>query len=337
MIKDLRNSVNQLTESEAKSVLLHLIIRLKMVHESNESPKEMIDDLYVTYNKFLKITQHKKTMVREYKAVHIVCGESSAGSLRGGLGSEHKVIGVPDFFAVGPIWELHKEAGQKQRDEWLRDHLNYPDDYMEEYEMRFSKTLEEINAIPEDIPIVIWTAENAGEQAGIRYLLYLLKEKTNEVFLINTTIAYQELFNTNEFQYFYGQTGEVHPQKLNTIYQTKLTKPLTNEERARFETDWITLSSTKGILRIWESNKIKEVNEDYFDSVIVTAARQLHAKQKEKDFIKAGRLIGEVLGRLGNPVGDAYLEYRLRSLLYNGVFEIKGIPKGMRYYSVKLR
>lgn len=86
-----------------------------------------------------------------------------------------------------------------------------------------------------------------------------------------------------------------------------------------------------------ENNKIRTVHEDYFDELIVSTARKLHAKQKEKDFMKSGRLIGDVLGHMENNVGDAFLEYRLRSLIYNGIFEIKGIPKGMRYYSVKLK
>jgi hypothetical protein len=71
--------------------------------------------------------------------------------------------------------------------------------------------------------------------------------------------------------------------------------------------------------------------------LIVTAAQKSHGKQREKDFMKSSRIIGEVYGHIDNHVGDAFLEYRLRSLIYNGVFETKGIPKGMRYYSVKLR
>ncbi len=57
------------------------------------------------------------TVEREYEAVHIVCGESPAGSLRVGLGRKNRVIGFPDCFAVGPIWELHKEVGRKHREE----------------------------------------------------------------------------------------------------------------------------------------------------------------------------------------------------------------------------
>lgn len=71
--------------------------------------------------------------------------------------------------------------------------------------------------------------------------------------------------------------------------------------------------------------------------MIVRTAHKLHAKQKEKEFIKSGRIIGDVYGQIDTSVGDAFLEYRLRSLVYEGVFEIKGIPKGMRYYSVKLK
>lgn len=285
-----------------------------------------------------KFHQNNRNIEREFKAVHIVCGESPAGSLRVGLGRENKVIGFPDFFAVGPIQELHDQAGRKLRYEWLRDHLNYPNNFIEkEYEKRFSKTLAEIDAIPDSVPIVIWTAENANEQTGARYLLYLLKEKLNDIFLINTTIAYQQLFNTNEYQYFYFHTGEVHPEKLNIIYQEKLTNPLTINEKTRAEKEWIALSKTEGVIRIWSNNEIQAVDEDYFDELIVSKAQKLHAKQEEKDFIKSGRLIGNVLGHIDNNVGDAYLEYRLRYLINTGVFEINGIPKGMRYYSVKLR
>ncbi|WP_445489822.1 DUF1835 domain-containing protein [Niallia sp. 03133] len=282
-------------------------------------------------------SEAKKHFERPYETVHIVCGESPAGSLRVGLGSENRVIGFPDFFAVGPIWELHKEDGRRRRYKWLKDHLNSPNAFFEkEQESKFLKTLADIDCLKEDIPIVIWTAENANEQTGLRYLLYWLKEKANDVLLINTTIAFQELFNTPEWQCLNIHTGEVQPEKLNTIYQKKLTKLLTAEERTRFEEEWITLSKTKGVVRIWENNKIKTVNEDYFDEFIVTTAQKQHAEQREKDFIKSSRIIGEVYGQIANQVGDAFIEYRVRSLIYKGVFEIKGIPKGMRYYSVKL-
>lgn len=54
-------------------------------------------------------------------------------------------------------------------------------------------------------------------------------------------------------------------------------------------------------------------------------------KNKKNDI-----LIGEIIGHLNQKIGDEYFEYRLIQLVLNGVFEIEGVPKAMRFYSVKL-
>ncbi|RDU37998.1 hypothetical protein DRW41_08845 [Neobacillus piezotolerans] len=51
----------------------------------------------------------------------------------------------------------------------------------------------------------------------------------------------------------------------------------------------------------------------------------------------AARIIGEAIGQIEEYVGDSFLEYRLRHLIAEGVFEVQGSTKAMRYYSVKLR
>ena len=274
----------------------------------------------------------------KYAAVHIICGESAAGSLRVGLSDENKVIGFPDFFAVGPLWRLHTDEGRKRRYEWLQGHYNIEIAYLEkEYESKFSKALEEVEAIPKHIPIVIWTGDNAGEQVGLHYFSHLLKEKTNDIYLINATTAYQELFNTSKVQYLYIHTGEMVSEEFNLIFQKKLSVPLLLETRKQFLREWKTLSETTEVLRIWQDDKIKSVSENYFDQLIIRTAKKLHGEQREQDFIQAGMLIGELLGNLENHVGDTFLEYRIRNLINNGVFEIKGNLKSMRHYSVKLR
>lgn len=63
----------------------------------------------------------------------------------------------------------------------------------------------------------------------------------------------------------------------------------------------------------------------------------MHNEVKSKDFMKSARVIGEVIGNLNQYIGDQFVEYRVRHLIMNGVFEIVGIPKAMRFYSVKLR
>lgn len=60
-------------------------------------------------------------------------------------------------------------------------------------------------------------------------------------------------------------------------------------------------------------------------------------KQETKDFIKTARIIGEIITKMNGEISDLYLEYRIRQLIYGGSLDIKGIPRSMRHYSVKLR
>lgn len=77
--------------------------------------------------------------------------------------------------------------------------------------------------------------------------------------------------------------------------------------------------------------------DHYFDPLILKTIEKLHKEQETKDFIRTGRVIGETIHQMEESVGDSYLEYRIRHLVYNGVLELKGIPKSMRHYSVKFR
>lgn len=335
MAEELYQSIEKLSGSVARNLLVNMMIKIKNMQESKNLQEEMLEELYSLYDEALGVTQNK--MEREYNTVHIACGESAAGSLRYGLGRGNKVIGFPDFFSIGPIWKLHKDVGRKHRYEWLKDHINMEMEYMEEeYEQRITKTLEEIDAIPGNVPIIIWTAENAEEQTALRYFMYLLKEKPNDVLLINTSLASQELFTTNDHQHFH-HTAMFYPEKLKEMYEKNVAKLLSSSERSRFQEEWMELSESKGVLRIWQNREITFVNENHFDSFIMTTIQKLYEEQGYKDFILAAKIIGEVLGLLEGSVFDAFLEYRIRKLVYNRVLEIKGIPKDMRSYRVRVK
>lgn len=338
-MEELDKLIDKLPCSEAKGLLSNVMYQLNIIKEFQEDRDEIIEGLISFYDETLNVGKNNQYLAREYKTVHIVCGETAAGTLRVGLGCGHKVIGFPDFFAEGPIWQLHQDVGRKHRYEWLKDHLNIENNYMEEeYEQRIFITLEEMKAIPDDVPIVLWTAENAHEQAGMRYLNYLLRDKVNDVFLINSTAGFKKLYEAESEREdeFFWHTGGIEPEKINSIAENRCLHPLSAEIRRKYEEEWIALAETKEILRVWEKGTIKSVHDHYFDPIIIEQARKLHAEQEKHDFILSARLIGEVLEHLDQSIGDAYLEDRLRRLIYNRVFEIKGIPKGIRYYSVKL-
>lgn len=93
----------------------------------------------------------------------------------------------------------------------------------------------------------------------------------------------------------------------------------------------------KNNLLILKNGRVTSVPEDYFDVLILKTIDQLHKEQQNKDFIKTGKVIGETLQGMEEMVGDSFLEYRIRHLIYRGVLDLKGIPRSMRHYSVKLR
>ncbi len=224
------------------------------------------------------------------------------------------------------------------RYEWLRTHINIDDEVLFNYEEYFKRTILDIEQIPSHHPIVIWAGENAHEQTGLRFVLYLLKEKTNDILIINTNEAYKTHFDRPEIDFTPRNMGELSSEQLKQIYENeKNDHALTQTERKTFEQQWEQLCKEKEVLRIWEGNKIVSVPETFYDEYIINTVKKLHQKKKHNDFIKSARVIGEVIGHLNQYVGDQFIEYRIIRLIMNGVLDMKGVPTAMRYYSIKLR
>lgn len=250
------------------------------------------------------------------QAVHIVCSEAVAGSLRGALAPPKYVIGFPEDLSIGPLWKLDEERGQVFRHEWLRENINDGlDDFVNDNHLK--NTIREIQDIPSHLPIYIWYGHNAEEQCGLRFFLCLLRDKSNDIILINT-----------------GEQNAINRQWDIALYDKK---PLTTKEHLMFQQQWQDLAQTKDVCRLWRHQRIQGVSENHYDSVIISILGQLHHEQGSIDFIQTGVFLSELLVRMEEPPNIFFLEYRVRTLVYSGEFELKGIPKSMRHYQVRLR
>jgi hypothetical protein len=265
--------------------------------------------------------------------VHLVSSASTAGALKVGLERPKTVIPFQDYFSIGPVWKLDKKSGQTYRHEWMNDNINLEQDEFE-LENNFTKALFEIEDIPEGVPIYIWTANNGNEQTGLRFILHLLRNKTNQVIVLNTTELFEQWMGAKDERLY---SSILNPNELRFLFEkTQAANPLTREERMILKKEWEILVQSKEVLRLWKNGKVTSVPDDYFDALIIEVINELHKKQKKKDFFRTGRVIGEALHRMEEIVGDFYLEYRIRHLIYNGVLELRGVPRSMRHYSVKL-
>ncbi|WP_410982759.1 DUF1835 domain-containing protein [Bacillus cereus] len=333
MIDNLSKLIDNMPEDEAKSLLHHILIQLDLMETK---PSEDRIAILTEIPKQLIESQKPKLHIKESKHVHIAFGDSPAGCIKYMLKqanlTEDYVILFSDAFSIGPIHQLELEAGQVARQQWLSRNLNSYDLYFEEeYLSTFRQSMEELQSIPQDIPITIWKANNAHEHVGHCFVLAHLQDRDN-ICVINTSEAYRELFSEG---YDIRATGELSPEQLAIIYEKyENSVLLTEEERKGFEQEWKLLSETTDLLRIWNENQVQSVPEDYFDYYIIECAEKL---ETTGSFCKAPRLIGEVLGHIEQVIGDIFLEYRLRKLIQQGVFEMEGTLKAMRYYSIKLK
>ncbi|MFJ8064602.1 DUF1835 domain-containing protein [Psychrobacillus sp. NPDC096426] len=336
MINKIKNIVEKLSEQEAKSLLLQHLYRIQLLEETKYPEDKFLEDLKKEYHDLLQFAS--KPGQTNYNTIHIVFGDSPAGSLKIALPRDEKVIRFSDQFSIGPVHQLHTERGLELRKKWLYLHINLDEQSTLTYLEDFQQTLTEISNIPEHIPIYIWTANNAHEQTSARLVVHALKNRKNTIRLINVYTSYQNHWPTPPEEFFPRNTGEVSAENLKIIYAAnKNDQPLTEHTRNKLADEWEKLAETTEVLRIWEDDQIKSVSESYFDAFIIEKARYLHNEQTKPDFMKSARLIGEVIGHLNQYTGDQFIEYRVRQLILQGIFEIEGVPKAMRFYSVKMK
>lgn len=314
----------------------HQLIEGSSLWLSQNDMDEIVEAINRQIHFYRQSSNSVEYLPKQQEATHIVMSESAAGSLRVGLPGPKTVIGIPDSFSIGPLWKLHEKTGQNFRNEWLYENINTEqDDY--EAQQKFNNTLLQIEDISNDAPIYIWYGENADEQTGLRFILYLLREKTNNIYLMNSTKHYERFFSIDDQQHCY-HTGQMGAEVLeNLLIMSEENLPISQKEYREFLKDWEQLSETKDVLRLWTGDEIIGLREDYYDSFILETIEKLHHMNKNREFIKVGSVIFEVLQHSKEYFNIFFLEYRIRHLVYSGLLELKGIPKSMGHYSVKIR
>ncbi|MFS3916207.1 DUF1835 domain-containing protein [Bacillus australimaris] len=274
--------------------------------------------------------------------IHIIFGAAAAGSLKQAIREMKQkqiddVIAFDDIYSIGPLLHLHEHEGQANRIEWLRNVMSNEFGYFDDMVNDQQRMLQQIKEIKAGSRILIWTGSNAHEQIGLRYAVYLLKEKSIELSVINITTAFDQLFNTNTRRMILRHSGEIASEKFKILYESKEhIHTVSTEERERLQNEWLSFAKENHTLRIWKKGQTISVQEDEFDAYLVKMAKRLHQSAPEEEYIVTPRLIGEVIGHLDQYIGDDFIEYRLKTLIDQGIFDMIGRRTSMRYYSIKL-
>lgn len=256
---------------------------------------------------------------------HLIVSESDAGSLRAALKRPDTVIPVPGFFSFGPLWKLLEKEGQAYRNEWLYDHINFELEN-DEYEQRFINSLRQIRDLPEDVPLYIWYGPNAEEQTMLRFLIHFLKDQKNDIRLIDTGTS------------GHLSTGQLSLSEMQALFKTQRNhQPVNVEKQISLLREWQELSESKAVLRVWQDDVLKDASEDIYDHLLIEAIQTLQKSQETMDFVRVMDVIFHVFFTADTFINTTFLEYRIRQMIYAGTLDIKGVPKSMSHYRVKLR
>lgn len=268
--------------------------------------------------------------------IHLVFGASATGSLKHTFRKQsHKIIGFPIDFSVGPITNIHEKNGIKNYFTWLKSSFNRMWDYVEDDQTAFQQSLQRLLEIKDGEQVTIWTCENASEQIGLRICCNLLKNKDVELSFVNTFDAMKDYTEYKDVKIEISHTGECNPEQLAHFYKSSLC-PISEEMRSILDQDGEALLQSKAIVRSWIQGEIINELETRDDSFIMECAKTIQNEKLNLEYINATRVIGEVLGHSEQSLSDAWIEYRVRSLIRSGHLVYEGNLQSMRMYKIKV-
>ncbi|MDR4998925.1 DUF1835 domain-containing protein [Brevibacillus parabrevis] len=272
---------------------------------------------------------------------HIGFGDSACGTLRVFLRAARlpgSIICLRDDFSIGPIAHLTTEDGMEQRWQWFKNLLVATEpDFQEDLEL-FAQQFQQDRTFAADIPagstVVLWHGGRCtSDQLGIRYVVSMLQSKSIRFEAVDVSAYSQRIHYTvtdeenNTIPYVIRSVGEIYSERLHGAWETKasLSSAQIEEWVHDWEAHWLHSTSR---LRIIENGLVQAVPEDYYDAALLQCST--------RSFQKAGRVIGEVMGRSEQCIGDMYLLQRIQELIRAGKLSYRGELAPMRYLEIRL-
>lgn len=268
--------------------------------------------------------------------IHLIFGSAATSSLKYALSEQsHKIIGFPIDFSVGPITHIHRNSGIHSYFSWLETSFHTMWNFFEEDQLAYCQALQQLSAINDGEQVTIWTCENASEQIGLRISCYLLKEKNVTLRYVNTYHAMRHSFKQKDVQIDIRHSGECNAEQLTYFYKHS-TYPMTKNMKNDYATEGEKLLNCTSIVRSWQHGEIVDDRETRDDPFILGCAIKMHHEMPNVEFIHATRVIGEVVSNSEQAISDAWIEFRIRSLIDSKQLDFEGNLKAMRMYKIKV-
>ncbi len=267
--------------------------------------------------------------------IHIVFNEADVKVLNEAIAMDEsltgEVIQIKDDFAVGPLDNVYVGEGMLARREWWREVLAGGDyeGKVDSGEVDDPKTVAELVGTMrrnEEEIIWVWAAQNKHDVSGYYWLLHYMKEFQGRVFILYLNNL--PFFN-DKGQIFYPTWLSEIPAK-EFLKAKKLAREITLSEFEVDPDEWTKVCNENRGVRLLEGGK-KLVQEDYdfYDTEL--------KKQVTADWQKASKVIHHFLSKAKHTTGDAYLLWRLKTMIAQDMFDVQGKVGNMKDFEIKTK
>jgi Protein of unknown function/Domain of unknown function (DUF1835) len=266
--------------------------------------------------------------------IHIVFNTADKDVLQKAIDLDESLAGeiveVKDDYAVGPVSDLYTPEGRAARNEWWKQVLaggDY-DGLVEKGVVDDDATVmslkEKLDTSEQEI-LWIWAAQNKHDVSGYYWLMSQLKDYQSRIFILYLNNL---PFINEKGNIFYPEWLHVIPPK-EFMKAKKLARPITLSEFEVDPDEWKRLCNENKMVRILEGGKkLAQYDVEFYDADL--------KKFISSEWQKASKIIHQFLHKNKQTTGDAFLLWRLKSLISEGNMDVQGEVKGMKDFEVKM-
>lgn len=265
--------------------------------------------------------------------IHIVFNEADIKVLQQAIELDEKLAGevviIRDDYAVGPLGNIYVGEGIENRRNWWKDVLSGGDydGKVDSGEVDDYKTVAELVGTMrrnEEELIWIWAAQNKHDVCGYYWLLNYMKEFQGRVFILYLNNL---PFINEKGNIFYPNWLHEIPAK-EFLKAKKLAREITLSEFEVDPDEWTRIcNENKGVRILEGGKKLAQYDYDFFDAEL--------KKFITPDWQKASKIIHAFLSKAKHTTGDAYLLWRLKTMIAMELFDVQGKVGNMKDFEVK--
>ncbi|MCB2299233.1 DUF1835 domain-containing protein [Clostridium tagluense] len=241
--------------------------------------------------------------------VNICFSEGAGGKFRvairmNELDGQQKVIVLSDDLSHGPI---KCGVNIEERINWgsIVDEGEYFASYgAEDLNENYNTFHNEISKIDDKDTLYLWYG-SSQEFCGMLYALELLKDRNLNIYLINAT---DTIVKYKDKVYLARDAGDIVPRYIDKY--TSLKQKLNSNKYKQLLDTWELLKNDNSILRVFKNEKIKSVDENYFDIDVL--------KYTPKGFRNSAEIVRSVIENNDVEISFDYIFWRVKKLVKLG-------------------